>query len=433
MQARHVLGCLLLLVEAACSSTREEAQSPSPTQVPVPSFAPTPGSFADDLAFLQSHTELVVLQDDAGQAQVAVAPEYQGRVMTSTAAGASGKSFGWIHRPVIARGKREPHMTVLGGEDRFWLGPEGGQFGLYFPKSAPFEFEHWQVPEPIDWGGFEVVSASAREVLFRSRMALENHLGTRFSLNVERRVRLLEPAELSQSLGSGPSSEVRAVGYESHNVITNVGPSAWTKETGLVSIWILGMFTPGQRTTVVIPVREGDPSVLGPTVKDDYFGTVPEHRLQRQSGHVFFRADGQERGKIGIPRARALPIAGSYDPDGRTLTLVEFQLPDTPRDYVDSRWGVQQAPYAGDVMNSYNDGPPSPGKPPLGPFYELESSSPVKPLAPGESLEHRHRTLHAEGEVAALDVIAKERLGGSLAAIEAALPVASTLPKRSVP
>jgi hypothetical protein len=36
--------------------------------------------------------------------------------------------FGWINRKLIASRKIQPHINVFGGEDRFWIGPEGGQF-----------------------------------------------------------------------------------------------------------------------------------------------------------------------------------------------------------------------------------------------------------------------------------------------------------------
>ena len=59
------------------------------------------------------------------------------------------------------------------------------------------------------------------------------------------------------------------------------------------------------------------------------------------------------------------------------FTALAFTLPPAPHGYVNSKWEIQQQPYAGDVANSYNDGPPAPGAKPLGPFYELESSSPA--------------------------------------------------------
>ena len=73
--------------------------------LPVSHSAPraarlAPRGFADDVAFLRQHTTLIVL-GGAGGAQVAVAPEYQGRVMTSTADGTA--SFGWIGRDAVAR------------------------------------------------------------------------------------------------------------------------------------------------------------------------------------------------------------------------------------------------------------------------------------------------------------------------------------------
>ena len=46
----------------------------------------TAASFGDDAAFLKSHTDLIVLSDEKGQAKVAVAPAWQGRVMTSSTA-----------------------------------------------------------------------------------------------------------------------------------------------------------------------------------------------------------------------------------------------------------------------------------------------------------------------------------------------------------
>src|SRR5687767_12002076 len=74
--------------------------------------------FASDVAFPRQHTEVVMLSDAAGDAHVVVAPEYQGRVMTSTTGGADAPSYGWIGRSAIAARQRQPHINVFGGEDR---------------------------------------------------------------------------------------------------------------------------------------------------------------------------------------------------------------------------------------------------------------------------------------------------------------------------
>jgi hypothetical protein len=380
-------------------------------------------AFARDLAFLQEHTPIVLLQDRAGNAQVAVAPAYQGRVMTSTA-GDGAASFGWINRAVIAEAKRQPHMNVFGGEDRFWLGPEGGQYALYFAPSAPFDLEHWQVPEPIDWGAWSATAQSKGEVRFAKDITLQNYQGTAFSLHVTRAVRVLEREALTPVLGVALPAELGLVAYESENTITNTGAEAWTKDKGLLSIWILGMYNPTPQTTVVIPFQPGSEAELGPIVNDAYFGKVPAARLRQEDRVLFFRGDGQERGKIGIPRPRALPIVGAYDSRAHILTLVQYTLPDDARDYVSSLWATQEQPYGGDVVNSYNDGPPEPGKPPLGPFYELETSSRAAALAPGESLTHIHRTVHLVGPTSMLDAVATQTLGVGLARIEGAFSAA---------
>jgi hypothetical protein len=91
-------------------------------------------TFGDDTAFLEKHGGIIVLSDKQGMAKVAVSPAWEGRVMTSTAGDDDGISFGWINRDLIASGKILPHINTFGGEDRFWLGPEGGQFSVFFAK-----------------------------------------------------------------------------------------------------------------------------------------------------------------------------------------------------------------------------------------------------------------------------------------------------------
>ena len=182
----------------------------------------------------------MVLSDASGAAQVVVAPEYQGRVMTSTTGGPDAPSFGWIGRGAIAARQRQPHINVFGGEDRFWLGPEGGQFSLYFKKGDPFDLDHWQVPDAIDWGKWDVDSQSASAVRFRKRMSLANYTGTPFDIEVDRTIRLLAAEDFARHLGEPLGSDVRMVAFESSNTVTNAGSEPWQPASGLVSVWILG-------------------------------------------------------------------------------------------------------------------------------------------------------------------------------------------------
>ena len=383
--------------------------------------------FASDVAFMQKHTQIVLLRD--GDAAVAVAPAYQGRVMTSTFDHKEGPSFGWINRPVIEKGflseearkgTLEEHIYIFGGEERFWLGPEGGQYAIFFKPGTKFEFSDWTTPPAIDTQAYQLVEQKDDSAKFQHQADLVNYRGTEFKVGIDRTITLLNKQRASQLLGADVADGVRMVAYETDNRITNRGADSWKPETGLLSIWLLGMYNPSPKTTVVIPFNEGDESTLGPTVNDTYFGKVPKEYLKVRKNKMFFRGDGTRRGKIGITSKRSKGIAGSYDAEGQVLNIVTYNVQDSPNGFVNSMWELQDEPYSGDVINSYNDGSPEPGKPPLGPFYELETSSPAAALQPGETMKHVQRTFHIQGSEEALDSLAKKLLGVRLDAIKSA-------------
>jgi len=375
----------------------------------------TPSNFGEDVAFLKKHTEVVVLRQ--GDATVAVAPAYQGRIMTSSATGDTGTSYGWLNYKLIqqgvlkgkaAAGKLESKIHVFGGEERFWLGPEGGQFGIYFAPGAKFDFDNWKTPESIDTEPFQVVSSDKTKAVFSASFSVTNQSGTTFELAVGRTVRLLAAEEVAKAVGVKVPARLPFVAYETINRLTNCGKKKWDSSSGLLSVWILGMYKPSPSTVMAIPFRE---NATGSTVNDAYFGKIAADRLKIGKGVVFFKGDGASRGKIGIPPIRATGFAGSYSPDLRCLTIVRCNPTPPTGKYVNSMWEQQKDPYAGDLINAYNDGSPAPGQPPLGPFYELETSSPGAELAPGESLTHHQITVHFTGEPSRLDPIALRTLG----------------------
>lgn len=369
------------------------------------------GTFGYDLQFLkQYHKDLILLGDgsDAG-AQIIILPAYQGRVMTSTADGNGGMSFGWINYDLIDSNKEEEHFHAFGGEERFWLGPEGGQFSIFFKKGDPFDFDHWYVPKAIDTEPFILVSSTKTEANFQREMYLKNYSGFEFNLRVNRHIRLLSKTEIPLLLGFPLPENLQVVGFESNNSITNTGNTPWTKENGLLSIWILSMFNAGNKTTIAVPYKQGNENDLGKLVTDDYFGKVPVDRLKIKNGVIFLNADANYRSKIGISPKRALPILASFDQVNEVLTIAQFSLPEFPADYVNSLWEIQENPFEGDVVNAYNDGFID-GKQ-MGKFYELESSSPAATLNVGESMHHVHRTIHLKGNSNELNEVTKTLLG----------------------
>lgn len=408
-----ILGCVVL-ANCGCSPAATNAESG------VEADMSSDKTFGQDVEFLNQHAKTLVLRGAAGEALVAVTPDYQGRVMTSSATGEDGVSFGWINYSQVASGEVAEHINVYGGEERFWLGPEGGQFSIFFPPGAKFEFADWQTPPLIDTEPFDVVEQTGSQVSFRKRASIKNYSQTEFDLQIDRTVELLEPAAAKESLGVDPGS-LKFVGYRTTNQVTNTGDDAWTKESGMLSVWLLGMYKPGPKTTIVLPYKPGDEAELGPIVNDTYFGKVPAERLKVADGVIFMSGDGTYRSKIGVPPQRAKEICGSFDAARNILTIVKYNKPAGATDYVNSMWELQDEPFAGDTVNAYNDGPPEPGAAPLGPFYELETSSPALALTPGESGTHISETYHFEGDLAELDRVAKSTLGVSLEQIRTAL------------
>lgn len=367
--------------------------------------------------FLVAHTKVVELTGENGE-RVAICPEYQGRVMTSTAGGLKGMSHGWVNRQFIADSKSDRHFNNYGGEDRFWLAPEGGPYALFFAPGAAQTLANWYTPPGLNDGAFRITSGQSDPFYRLGRqMRLKNAAGTQFTLEIDREINLQKLHNFGKLFGADAQSAVsagrlRMVGFQTVNTVTNRGP-AMSRDKGLIAIWSLGQFPGGPRTSIIVPYKGGENTKLGPVVNSDYFGDIPPQRLRVNSQAIWFRGDGKFRSKIGVAPPRAKPIAGSIDLEHGVLTLVHFSMPDDPTKYgyVNNNWGPQQQPYRGDVFNSYNDGPPEPGATSLGGFYELESLSPGAQLPTGRSITHTQTTFHLVGDNPALARVAKAALG----------------------
>lgn len=369
------------------------------------------GTYGYDRAFFAKHDiETVELTSPDGNSKIMVVPAYQGRVMTSTAGGDAGDSYGWINYGFIESGTVNPQFNPTGGEERFWLGPEGGPNSWYFKKGQEQIYANWKVPAEIDTQTYRIASKSDRSVSFAARFDLTNASDRRFSIGVERTVELLDKARAAEALGADIPDGLKIVAYCSDNVLTNCGEDAWTRQTGMPSVWLLGMFNPTPTTTVFIPYNK---DFDGRKVNDTYFGKIPAGRLVMDDGMLYFRIDGKYRSKLGLPAGSARDICGSYDTEKGVLTIVKYTLPAGDVDYVNGQWGDQEDPFSGDVINSYNDGPTEDGTV-MGPFYEIETSSPGAALAPGESLSHLQYTIHLQGGESEIAAVVKSVFGVEL-------------------
>ena len=365
-------------------------------------------AFEKDLDFLQKYDNVIVLSN--GNTRVVVSPKYQAKVFTSTPG--DGSSYGWINYKAFDAAP-DPHMNAYGGENRIWLGPEGGPFSLFFPKGFVMGFANWKIPAAFDTEPWELVSATDTMAVLKKDMKLVNYSGTELSLTVNRKIQVLDKPGIEQWLGTNYSDDVEAVGYFTENSVANTGEREWTDSSGMPCIWILDMFPPSPNTTIIIPFQKDS---VGKPANTNYFGEIPPDRIKYADSILFFKADGKLRSKLGIPPGSAKNIAGSYDADNKTLTITLFDISPTAR-YLNQEWDTKKPPFIGDAVNAYNDGPLEDGRQ-LGPFYELESVSPAAFLAPGQSLTHRHSVFHFSGDEKAIDPICRETLGVSLQQIK---------------
>ena len=406
----HALPCIMLIT--SCNSNPHQA-GPDEKQT----AAYQPGTFGYDLAFLQQHDSVIVLSADQGSSQVIVSPKYQAKVFTSTAQGPEGPSFGWVNHKAFS-GPENKHMNGYGGENRFWLGPEGGKFSLFFKPGTSMVFDNWKTPAPFDTEAWNVVSHSDSGVSLQKEMQLVNYHGTPIQLMVNRSVHILNRQQVSEKIGLPMADSVKVVGYQTENLITNKGKDAWTEATGMPCIWMLDMFKPSSSTTIVVPFRNEAGDSFDKVATTNYFGEIPADRLKHTNDALFFKADGKSRGKLGVVPTKARPVAGSYDPQHGILTVILFDV-DPAAKYLNQEWNTTRPSFSGDAVNAYNDGPLADGSQ-MGPFYEIESVSPAAFLAPGASLSHHHAVFHFTGSEANLNIIAQKLLGITLSDIKKA-------------
>ena len=373
------------------------------------------GTFAYDLDFLRTNDSVVVLHTKDGNSEVIVSPKYQAKVFTSSDSGANGKSFGWINYKTFSQTSLDAHMNAYGGEDRLWLGPEGGKFSIFFRPRNEMTFSYWHTPVAFDFESWTVTEKSDNKVSLSKSTRILNYLGVIFPLNVVRDINILEQADEKKMLGIDFDNKVNTVGFTTKNTIINTSPFVWTKASGAPCLWNLDMFTPSPGAVIVVPYDSTGP---GKKATTDYFGKIPPDRLKYGKGVILFKADGKMRGKIGIPPFRAKNVAGSYDSQNNVLTIIQYDI-DPKGTYLNQEWRTDRDPFSGDAVNAYNDGPLA-DKTQMGPFFELESVSPAAFLKPQEAMSHTHSVFHFTGDKAELNQIAVKVLGISLQDIQAA-------------
>ena len=359
--------------------------------------------FEEDYNQLKEFDDVIFLRK--GNSMLAVAGSWQGRVLTSSTNGMAGNSCGWYNRELLKNGNPVGKLARLGGEGRFWFGPEIGKYSIFFDPGAEQVAENIQISQALDSVRFRVTTKTDHELQCEGEMKIRNANGYIFNVEISRRIKLKCKDKIELELGINYDKNISAAAFSAETTMKNIGEEAWTKENGLLSIWEISCIPPSENAVVVIPIWQNTDSI---TV---YFTPVDSTRLKIADKVVYYKGDAAYMNKIGLQPELCVGMFGSYSPERHLLTIVKYNFDNAPM-YANCLWGHKD-PYKGDVINVFN-GEVNDSLGRNWPFYEMESLSEVKELGVGEEIHHQHSVYHFEGDELGLDKIARKLLGVSL-------------------
>ncbi len=370
-------------------------------------------AFGQDLSFFSKNNAEVFLLGE-GDSLIAVSPKYQGRVLTSTFGGAQGASLGWINHELIANNALGLQTMQIGGEDRFWLGPQGGDFSIFFPADSVYSDDNWRAPTALSSEPWDLVAKSKTQARFEKSADFENAKGKRFKVKAERELTVLDKKQVSEILGIEIPESVKVVAFQSFNKLTNVGDSAWDEKSGMLNISVQSCFNANKKTRVFVPYKAGAPEKLGDIVRDNYFeaATSGNGSLLVDPSYVMFKTDGRTMSGIGISGRRSEGIAVSFDASNGVLTVILYIKPSGTRGYLQNSWRRSGAArFDGDAISVYNNGPLARTSATADRFYEISTHSPALELGVGKSQFHLQRTFHFGGSEYDLGLISYKLTG----------------------
>lgn len=374
-------------------------------------------SFGQDLSFFSKYgVETMILSQ--GDSTIAVSPALQARVMTSSFDGSKGPSLGWINRVQLAFKKADFQKIQLGGEDRFWVGPQGGDFSIFFTGGALINESNWKIPAFLASEPWNLVGRNAYRAKFEKLAEFENNKGTKFKIKAEREISVLNRKHVGDVLGIQIPESVDMVAFQSFNKLTNLGDKRWTPEGGLLNISTQSCFNANRKTYTFIPYRAGEPAKFGDIVRDNFFDVVASqndgNRLVIDPSFIKYKTDGRGLGSIGISPLRSEGIALSYDEVNSILTVIIYIKPADMRSYLPASWRRASDQFDGDAITIFNNGATGGSNAPADAYYEISTYSPALSLEAGKSQFHLQRTFHFHGSEYDLGLISYKLAGISI-------------------
>ena len=326
-------------------------------------------SYHDALNYLAQKTSVIELYNQWG-GRVAVCPDWNGRILTSTCDGLDGNSFGFVNVQAIDNEQFEK----FGGEDQWTISPLIHPFTVDNVKENKTALQ--QTLSMTDANGVPVDVHLSRSISLLSRQAIGSWFGDAVAEALEQ-------------------ADVSVVSFRTENIVRS-------QQKAHIASRQRGMFNASPHTTVIVPtVPEGFAPKPIP-VEIDYLGRSPHGRIRHLPQTLLFRADGQGRCRITIPFSSAPPIIGAVELRQGVLTLWTFDLPN----------GSEE-----DIIRIYNPGRSHGNELDWATYHEINCFSSAQELLPENSLTYCQCTLHLNADNKVLDDLVQQIFDVSLEAI----------------
>ena len=320
-------------------------------------------SYHDALDYLAQKTSVIELVDQFG-GRVAVSPDWNGRVLTSTCDGLDGDSFGCVNVQAIDADRYED----FGGEDLWTISPFVHSFGIEDIK------EH-------------------KTVLQRT-LPMNDANGALIEFHLSRSISLLSRQKIGDLFGDAVAGslaqeDVSVVGFRSENTVRS-------QEKAHVASRQRGMFNASPHTFVIVSTPPDDLALEPFPVETDYLGGSPHGRIRHLPQALLIRADGHRQCQTTIPFSASPPIFGAVGLRFGTLTLWTFDAPGDSEE---------------DMIRIYNSGHPHTDELEWTEYYEMNCFSAAQKLQPEDSLTYRQYTLHLNADNDTLGHLVQQLFG----------------------
>ena len=324
-------------------------------------------SYHDALNYLAQKTSVIELYNQFG-GRVAVCPEWNGRIVTSTCEGLEGDSFGFANVQAMDTGRFED----FGGEDQWTISPLIHSFVVEYIKE--------------------------QKAVLQRTLSMPDANGAPTEFHLSRTISLLNPHNIGTLFDDSVAESldrdnVSVVCFHTENTV-------WAREPVWVASRQRGMFNASPHRCIIVstpPANEFEPDPFPSII--DYLGNSPHSRIRHLEQAMLIRADGQKGCRVTIPFSHSPPIFGAVELRLGSLTLWTFDVPGDSEE---------------DEILIYNSGYAHGSKLDWATYYETNCFSAAQNVQPEQLLTYCQGTLHLNAENKILGEIIREVFGVTL-------------------